>query len=258
MSRLRLYDYGNTRCPICLTPFTRDAAEAGQVVTLEHVPPKTLGGSVRCLTCADCNKMSGRSLDQAAAMRNNSIKDLESGRGNKIEIDIFGTKHTTYIRPDGFTKEGLPRRLANNQDAMSLFNQLSDQKILLLTEIKRGPVWDISKGITLTEKQPPSNHLTVSWLRSAYLLVFSLLGKSGYRYAESEAIQPIREQIMKPDNEFVPSLLFDLSSLQAPKELILLNKGQQPFCWIVKIEQHGCVIAAWWCGKTLQGSSRYA
>ena len=42
--RLKFFDLGNTRCPICLTPFTRDAAEEGQTVTLEHIPPETLGG----------------------------------------------------------------------------------------------------------------------------------------------------------------------------------------------------------------------
>ena len=38
-SRLKLFDRGNTRCPICLMPFKRDAVEEGLYVTLEHAPP---------------------------------------------------------------------------------------------------------------------------------------------------------------------------------------------------------------------------
>ena len=41
---------GNTKCPICWTPFTSNAA-----ITVEHVPPKSLGGVKACLTCRDCN-----------------------------------------------------------------------------------------------------------------------------------------------------------------------------------------------------------
>ena len=51
-------------------------------------------------------------------------------------------------------------------------------------------------------------------------MVFSLLGKGGYRYAESEAIRPIREQIMKPDKELVPFPLWDLSPLPKSKTLM--------------------------------------
>ena len=39
--RLRLYDRGNTACPICLTGFSRDQASSGRTVTLEHVPIKS-------------------------------------------------------------------------------------------------------------------------------------------------------------------------------------------------------------------------
>lgn len=241
-NRLRLFNHGNTRCPICLTQFTKCAVEKGLDVTLEHVPPKTLGGSVRCLTCVECNRSAGRSLDQAAAMRNSAIKDLQAGRGAKVELDVCGTKHTTYFSTDGITKDSRAGRLANSPNAKRLLTELSGHKLLLLAELKRGPVWDVSKGITITIKRPPENHVAVSWLRSAYLLVFSLLGPAGYQYAESDSIRPIREQIMKPDDEIVPYLLCDVSHLQVPQELIIMNNWQQPFCWIVKIGSMGVLL----------------
>ena len=97
--RLSLFDIGNTRCPICLTRFSREGVKKGQEVTIEHVPPKAVGGLERCLTCRKCNTSAGRSLDQAVAIRNRAIGHIKTGRGTKVEIDVFGTKHTTYLSP---------------------------------------------------------------------------------------------------------------------------------------------------------------
>ena len=238
--RLRFFDRGNTRCPICLTSFTRDAVAQGQNVTLEHAPPKTLGGSEMCLTCTTCNSSAGGKLDQAAAMMNRAMVDRTAGRGTKVELDVCGTKHTTYLSPDGGMDPESIRRRAGSSAAKQLreqaLQQLHEREIVLWAEMKRGPDsdWDVNKGITITLRQPQVNHVMVSWLRSAYLLVFSLLGQGGYRYAESKASRPIREQIMKPDDELAPPLLWNLSS-PSPKDLIAIQNRRQPFCWIVKI-----------------------
>ena len=147
-----------------------------------------------------------------------------------MEVDVFGTKHTTYFSPDGIEENNLDTRLAKYPNVKKFLKDMSDQNVLLLAEMKRGPVWDTSKSITLSIKQPPENHIAVSWLRSAYLLVFSLLGPAGYRYAESESICPIREQIRNPDTELVPSLLYDVSQMNVPRDLVMVNNWQQPFC----------------------------
>ena len=240
--RLELFDLGNTKCPICMTPFTRAAVESGVDVTLEHVPPKTVGGSVRCLTCADCNRNAGRSLDQAVAMRNKAIVDQQTGRGIKMEVDVYGTKHTSYFSPDGFEKNILEARFSRSPNVKQFLKKMSGEKVMFLAEMTKGPVWDPSRGLSLSIKRPSANHIAVSWIRSAYLLVFSLLGTSGYRYAESESIRPIREQIKNPDKDLVPSLLFDVSGMKVPKYLVMVNNWQRPFCWIVKLGDMGVLL----------------
>ena len=207
-------------------------------MTLEHVPPKTLGGLTRCLTCTNCNSNAGRHLDQAASMMDRAAKDQQAGRGMKVELDVFGTKHTTYFSPGGGANPKLAAKLASDPSG-----PLRNHKFLLVTEMTRGPVWDVSKGITMRVKQPPANRIAVSWLRSAYLLMFSFLGQAGYRYAESEAIRPIREQIMKPHEELVPCLLCNLPpSFSSHRNLIILNNQQQPFCWIVKVDSMAVLL----------------
>jgi hypothetical protein len=60
-------------CPLCGRGFLIQAVIDG-TLTLEHVPPKSLGGKPLVLTCKDCNNDSGHSIDSAAALR----KDMES------------------------------------------------------------------------------------------------------------------------------------------------------------------------------------
>ena len=64
--RLRLFHAGNTRCPICLSEFTKSDIVAGKV-TLEHAPPESLKGSAICLTCSQCNNKASR-IDQHAIL----------------------------------------------------------------------------------------------------------------------------------------------------------------------------------------------
>lgn len=51
--RLRIAEFraaGNDKCPICWVPFSKSRPP-----TVEHVPPKSLGGVMACLTCRECN-----------------------------------------------------------------------------------------------------------------------------------------------------------------------------------------------------------
>ena len=82
--RLRLFKRGNTRCPLCLTEFTREEVSRGKVATLEHVPPRSLSTSsrARCLTCKKCNEGAGRGIDQAAYELANDPKAIVEIRGS--------------------------------------------------------------------------------------------------------------------------------------------------------------------------------
>ena len=240
--RLRFFDRGNTRCPICLKPFSREAAKKGCQVTLEHAPPKTLGGSEICLTCAGCNESAGQDLDQAAAMVKRAREDRVAGKGTRVVLDICGTKHTTYFWPGGAPDERPFRRFSDTPHANSLRSHVAGRKVFLAAEVRRGPTWDTSRGISIRIVEPSARRVAVGWLRSAYLLVFSLLGEGGYRYAESGAVGPVREQIMRPEEDIVTDLLFESPSLRLPETLIAINRVLEPFCWFVKIGEMGVLL----------------
>jgi hypothetical protein len=76
-------------CPLCLEidyeqrsgRFTchTDAAIEDRSLTVEHVPPESLGGGPLLLTCKDCNNTAGHELDADARKRENS-RDAFLGR----------------------------------------------------------------------------------------------------------------------------------------------------------------------------------
>lgn len=245
-ARLGLYRAGNVKCPICLTAFTEGEVRAGATVTLEHVPPKAVGGFVMCLTCTQCNAHAGGTVDQALAMVDREM----SGGGAKVSLNIFGTKHTTRFLPDAAAvRKRIAKLSVRNPGVKDCERKMKSEgrEFVLLTEIKRGPIWDPGAGISMTTMRPQWDRVAVSWMRTAYLMVFSLLGKGGYRYAESEAVRPIREQLLNPDEKretcsFWDLSSLDLSSLSTSKNLIVMARREDPSGWIVKLDRIGVML----------------
>ena len=196
--RLKFFSLGNTHCPICLVQFTEENIKTGRGVTLEHAPPKTMGGREVCLTCESCNRRASATSDQA-------VKRSQSPP--ELQFDTSGTKRSARFWPDGIPPSSMPYGFGSGPAAKEAQRELSKETIVAVT----GPI-QFDKPTTIKEvsvslKMPNTRHVELSYLRSAYLLVFSLLGRSGYEYAQSEAVRPIRKQIMNPDGEYGPSLV---------------------------------------------------
>ena len=234
--RLSLFHMGNTQCPICLTPFSEAEVTSGREVTLEHAPPKTLGGNVVCLTCADCNNKASR-LDRLAMLEKKARDDHVSGRGTRVEVDLFGLGITSgYVRQEN---DAVAKKFAK-QPVPTSIKELPRGSKMRLPYLPIGPDTnvtdaDMRKGIRSRIRTPNPHKVAVSWLRSAYLLVFSLLGSEGYRYGRSSALRPVREQIMNPDEVTINGCLsMSVSDLEPPVDpLIMMNHACKPACWIV-------------------------
>lgn len=233
--RLNLFHMGNTECPICLTPFSEAQVTAGKEVTLEHAPAKALGGKIVCLTCGDCNNKGSR-LDKLAMMEKKARDDHASGRGTRVEMDFFGWGITSgYIRQ----KDDAAAKEFAKQPVPTSINDLPRGSTMRLPHLPIGPdttVTDanVRKGVRFRIRKPNPHKVSVSWLRSAYLLVFSLMGSEGYRYAKSDALRPVRKQIMNPDKITIKGCLsMDVADLDLPVDpLIIVNHGHKPAFWI--------------------------
>ena len=65
LPHLRLPHNQTFICPVCLNPFSVDDLDTTKEnhLTLEDVPPKSLGGKPTILTCKVCNNTAGQQID---------------------------------------------------------------------------------------------------------------------------------------------------------------------------------------------------
>jgi len=88
--------------------------------------------------------------------------------------------------------------------------------------------------MTFRLRSPKPEFAAISWLKSAYLSVVSLLGPiAGYRYAESKSLALVRRQIMRSDSDLLRNF-----SLRCPDSSLDhgITLARLPIaCWSVKL-----------------------
>ena len=231
--RLQFFYLGNTHCPICLAQFTEKNVKSGRTVTLEHAPPKTLGGREVCLTCEPCNSLASATSDQA-------VKRSKSP--SELQIETSRVKRSARFWPDGIPPSRIPYGFGSGPAAKEAQKELSKETIVAVTAPIQFDQPTTIKEVSASPKLPNARHVELSYLRSAYLMVFSLLAESGYVFAQSEEIRLIRTQILSPNGEVSPSLVRSFTSKRSPGNVITLRTNERQFFWSVRFDDGTCVF----------------
>lgn len=185
-------------CPLCLNFFSEADLGTG-VLTQEHVPPKSVGGSALVLTCLACNHASGALLDPAIA--------------DEEKLRTFGSPHTVGALPGAVIVNGVANngRIFYDGSAFKIMGEPDQNNPATLAEYRAamdatGPGSEFHLQIRM-KGDPIAARL--GWLRSAYLAAFAVYG---YRYILQPALEPVRNAIQTADRAF------DVPILQAPDE----------------------------------------
>lgn len=154
-------------CPCCLRVYPR-AAVTAKVLTVEHVPPKALGGLPMLLTCADCNSSSGTKFDSHALQK--EIADAFV-RGETVNRRVRATSYIDGIPLRGYVEStedrislvGVPQQ--NNPRELAAFlealGSLADQE-------------DASSRFSFTiHTRYDEARARLSLIRAAYLAAFA-------------------------------------------------------------------------------------
>lgn len=186
-------------CPICKLGYEETAISVG-LLTLEHVPPKSLGGRGVALTCKQCNNSAGHTVDAAVSRREElrRFQDLVLEAKGETTVDavleIADTKANVRVSRDidGTTIIHLQERINDPQVVKRVseyFERGATPSALAIDEL------------TLTSKTKYHNRRAlVSDLRTAYLAAFAALG---YRYGFHPRLDIVREQILSPDSPII-------------------------------------------------------
>ncbi|HLG98700.1 MAG TPA: HNH endonuclease [Bryobacteraceae bacterium] len=164
-------------CPICQNPFTVEALDDGQL-SVEHVPPQSVGGSELLLTCTICNNTAGTKLDAAAKTKEDVRRAMEGRavRPHRVKASIGGiTVNGQLHAKNGSYSLTIPKEL-NKPGTSEALQRLG------------------RAGASLTVEHERYSELgaRISWLRAGYL---ALVAMEGYKIVFDPAMDIVRTQI---------------------------------------------------------------
>ena len=185
-------------CPQCLDLFDRADLESKNL-TLEHVPPASIGGSEICLTCRVCNNTAGSdyefSLSEAAKLREMyaALRGQSTYTG-PVRVAVAGIEtNATIVIADGKVELAVYESRNNpgtfRQQLGSYGARASDRD---------DPVQLKVSGSVRAD----ARSLFISHLRSAYLAAFSFFG---YSYILDTKLDVVRQQLLNSKDVVVPN-----------------------------------------------------
>ena len=197
--RERLLHRGNIACPLCLSVF----GDGDSQPTVEHIPPKAMGGRPMCLICESCRSRTSRTDNAKINIRRS---------GPRLSLYIDGQRQYGAVSMDG----------AGN-----------------IRLAARAPLPEIQTGSRLTLKAKLKELLDVSAseLRVAYLTIFSLLGPWGYLFAQSATGVALRCHILEAERKAVVRVG---GGAIRPGHVALFD--DPAFCWGVGTDPNSAIL----------------
>lgn len=177
-------------CPLCLDAHSREClAMTEPHLTIEDVPPKSVGGRPLVLTCKTCNNEAGTKLDAKLAERADlmrALKGEKATRPPKLTATFAVGPDRNEVQLSGLPGPGPSIRF----HAEAVRRKLG------------GPAQATKVTIPLNDRQ-----VQLSMLRAAFLGAFAQLG---YRYALCSQLDVVRQQLAEPDDQVIGQWVFYL------------------------------------------------
>jgi hypothetical protein len=210
-------------CPLCMGQFTKDAlkSDSPNPLTFEDVPPKSLGGRVRTLTCKECNNVGGQKVDIHVV---NVLKNMDfsafspnSGAPVKFKTSEGEVNGRVDVNAEGTVVINVDTKSSHPKHAKEL-----DEHV----ESKKHSIDGVPLSFAVTQKKADERTAEIALLRIAYLTAFSIFG---YGFILDDNLRIIRHQILNPEKEIIPRLTpiqlrfpeedYGLNFISSPSEL---------------------------------------
>ncbi len=183
-------------CPICMDQFSSEDLDVTKSnhLTLEDVPPKSLGGRPCVLTCKKCNNAAGHKIDSQlyARMYEMDQQKFVSGSSFKARFrqDDEIVQGEVTVGEDGKIKVKNSYKNNNRAKLDTFIDGISPKTGNPVMNIEFIPSKIDFKG------------LQVALLKTAYLLCFE---KFGYAVINDACYNIVREQIQNPNLDIYPT-----------------------------------------------------
>jgi hypothetical protein len=169
-------------CSICLEAYDAESID-DKSLTLEYIPPESIGGKGILLTCQDCNNDAGTRLDAFAANQHKFDKFRSGAPGPPLRFRAKGVAIAATNTIHG-TALVLLESQSNPDRYRSLVDELEAAEAAGHSPFE---VLDLAPILRLD-----SGRASASYIRAAYLVPFALYG---YRFVFQETLDGVRDQI---------------------------------------------------------------
>ncbi|NQX42323.1 hypothetical protein SAMN05421820_11143 [Pedobacter steynii] len=219
-------------CPLCFDPFFAEDLlhTAKNPLTLEDVPPVSLGGKPLTLTCKSCNSKSGHELDVHLlnVLLENDSKSFLPGSNSRASFEINGRKvnGSVIIDKDGKLVLNVEPKISNPAHSKFFLDKMSPKTVSTYS-----PVFGFTKPLEWTSPTFTLNvnriynqrRADVALLRIAYLLAYANLGNG---FLINGGLYKVREQILNPEKNILGNVFW--IKTEFPKALEGINIISQP------------------------------
>ena len=180
-------------CPLCFKLFTRESLsrEFDDHLTLEDVPPSSLGGKPRTLTCKICNNWAGTELEADLANKLRSDEVLKGLSAGRIETRFMPGEGIDLAARSSITSERIIVRYDPERSDPSQIEKLHRLE-------ESGEIGEITLKFLLRYR---INRPEIALIRIAYLMAFS---RFGYGFLMNANLLPVRSQIQRSDKTILP------------------------------------------------------
>jgi hypothetical protein len=178
-------------CPLCLKGYTKVALDQNfhNPLTLEDVPPKSLGGKPLLLTCKECNSKGGYLLDSVLKQHLQSQGFLKLSPGSKVAGKV------------SVNKLGAVKSIIEVKENKELFFHVDGNNYLVRKHISELQTSELGGKVDFTVNIPSATRAGIAILKIGYLLSFNYLGNL---ILLSPNIEKIVRQINNPDQKILP------------------------------------------------------
>ena len=209
-------------CPLCLHTYAIDNTE----LTLEHVPPESVGGKPILITCKACNSNRGADIDVCLMNELEIVHNINhlDTIPQKTKLTFNGVEinaQTTFSKTEGFKFMISP----DNNNPIEFEGFMTEAK-----NAKEG--YEIKVLANISYRKRDYELANIALLKSAYLMAFHELG---YMYVLNANTNIIRDQIQNPKKNVIGNT-FIIDS----KYGVLENLSDGVY--YAKLNNIGCVI----------------
>ncbi|MDO9309079.1 MAG: HNH endonuclease [Deltaproteobacteria bacterium] len=223
-------------CPICGNAFNMSDLLTAKL-TLEHIPPSSVGGKGIALTCETCNKTAGYTIDAAVSGRadvinfTNVIANSESSLGVKacLQIGEDSVNVQVLCEEDG-TVNFLILGDSNNPCTV-------ERTSAYMERLARDREGDGEVLHVVSRARYHGRMAQVGDLKTAFLAAFAAFG---YRYALDPRLELVRSQILHPCEHIIDGWSVALNLPEDRQYMLMITESVTGV--VVKLDKVGVIL----------------